>query len=97
MFLWIQCRLQKCKSRNQQQQREHEQEQHRFTARILIANHAAGRVNDKRGGPQLFFVGQIFHRAFASNARWLLVDLTIQIIQDNRLLRNNPQCFDSAE
>src|SRR5947209_1882010 len=43
----------------------------------------------------------VFRRAnfpsssFASNARWLLVDLTIQTIQDKRLLMAHPRCFHS--
>src|SRR5437667_9750254 len=45
----------------------------------------------------------VFRRAnfpsssFASNARWLLVDLTIQTIQDKRLLMAHPRCFHSHE
>ena len=42
-----------------------------------------------------FFSGGFSIEQFARDARWLLIDLTIQIIQDNRLLRNNAQCFHS--
>ncbi len=43
----------------------------------------------------------VFRRAnfpsssFASDARWLLVDLTIQTIRDKRLLTADPRCFHS--
>src|SRR5437016_4822821 len=37
MFPRIQCRLQKCETRNEQQKREHKQKEHRFTPRRLSA------------------------------------------------------------